>query len=175
MGLNKKIAKAIVAGLVVASSFGTVVPAMAAPAVKDTIASKQAAIDAAAKVVPPEAVLTSAKTDDAKFDLEYLVPDTLQRYEIVVDRSTSKVQSAVIKTSNYPGSVTVSKTEADVKGTILADYPDAKNIVVTKYTDDKSGTPFVIYKATFETATLTGTALLNPATALIGYQELKFK
>ena len=120
-------------------------------------------------------MLTSAKTDDAKFDLEYLVPDTLQRYEIVVDRATSKVQSAVIKTSNYPGSVTVSKTEADVKGTILANYPDAKNIVVTKYTDDKSGTPFVIYKATFETATLTGTALLNPATALIGYQELKFK
>ena len=107
MGLQKKIAKAIVAGLVVASSLGTVVPAMAAPAVKDTIASKRAAIDAAAKVVPPEAVLTSAKTDDAKFDLEYLVPDTLQRYEIVVDRATSKVQKAVIKTSNYPGSVTV--------------------------------------------------------------------
>ena len=92
-----------------------------------------------------------------------------------MDRATSKVQKAVIKTSNYPGSVTVNKTEADVKGTILADYPDAKNIVVTKYTDDKSGTPFVIYKATFETATLTGTALLNPATALIGYQELQFK
>lgn len=175
MGICKKISMAIVAGVVVASSFGAIVPAMAAPAVQSTLASKKAAIDAAAKVVPPQAVLTSAKTDDATFDLEYEVPDTLRRYDVVVDRATSKVQKAIIKSSNYPGSVTVNKTEADVKGTILASYPDAKDIVVTRYTDDKSGTPFVIYKATFETAAFHGTALLNPATALIGYQELNFK
>ncbi|WP_303814609.1 hypothetical protein [Acidaminococcus timonensis] len=175
MGICKKISMAIVAGVVVASSFGAIVPAMAAPAVQGTLASKKAAIDAAAKVVPPQAVLTSAKTDDATFDLEYEVPDTLQRYSVVVDRATSKVQKAIIQSSNYPGSVTVNKTEADVKGTILASYPDAKDIVVTRYTDDKSGTPFVIYKATFETAGFHGTALLNPATALIGYQELNFK
>ena len=62
-----------------------------------------------------------------------------------------------------------------MKEAIKARYADARNIVVTKKTDDKDGTPFVVYKATFETDAFTGEALLNPATCYIGYQELTYK
>ncbi len=173
MTLKKKIISIASAGVIALSFAGAAVPAFAATSA--TISSKQAAIDSATKVVPSNAVLTEAKTDDAKFDLEYLIPDTLQRYSVLVDRETSKVKHVAVKSSNFPGSVTVSKTVDDVKATILAAYPDAKNIDVTIYEDASSGTPFKVYKAAFETPELTGTALLNPATALIGEQELEYK
>ena len=173
MSLKKKVVSIASAGVIALSFAGAAVPVFAATTA--TISSKQAAIDSAAKVVPAEAVLTSAKTDDDKFDLEYLVPDTLQRYEIEVDRATSKVKEVEIKSSNFPGSVTVSKTAEDVKAAILEAYPDAKNIVVTLKDDSSSGTDFKVYEAKFETPAFTGEAKLNPATALIGEQELEYK
>ena len=103
------------------------------------------------------------------------VSTTIAAKQVEVDRATQKVKEVEVKSSNYPGSVTVSKTEEDVKEAIKARYADARNIVVTKKTDDKDGTPFVVYKATFETDAFTGEALLNPATCYIGYQELTYK
>ncbi len=158
----KKYAVTAAVAAVLSGTFAGTVPAFAA-GVSTTIAAKQTAVTNAQKVVPAAAKLVSAKTDDNKFELEFLDPDTLERYEVEV------------KSSNYPGSVTVSKTEEDVKEAIKARYADARNIVVTKKTDDKDGTPFVVYKATFETDAFTGEALLNPATCYIGYQELTYK
>ena len=112
-------------------TFAGTVPAFAA-GVSTTIAAKQTAVTNAQKVVPAAAKLVSAKTDDNKFELEFLDPDTLERYEVEVDRATQKVKEVEVKSSNYPGSVTVSKTEEDVKEAIKARYADARNIVVTK-------------------------------------------
>ena len=160
----KKYAVTAAVAAVLSGTFAGTVPAFAA-GVSTTIAAKQTAVTNAQKVVPAAAKLVSAKTD----------PDTLERYEVEVDRATQKVKEVEVKSSNYPGSVTVSKTEEDVKEAIKARYADARNIVVTKKTDDKDGTPFVVYKATFETDAFTGEALLNPATCYIGYQELTYK
>ena len=162
----KKYAVTAAVAAVLSGTFAGTVPAFAA-GVSTTIAAKQTAVTNAQKVVPAAAKLVSAKTDDNEFELE--------RYEVEVDRATQKVKEVEVKSSNYPGSVTVSKTEEDVKEAIKARYADARNIVVTKKTDDKDGTPFVVYKATFETDAFTGEALLNPATCYIGYQELTYK
>lgn len=170
----KKYAVTAAVAAVLSGTFAGTVPAFAA-GVSTTIAAKQTAVTNAQKVVPAAAKLVSAKTDDNKFELEFLDPDTLERYEVEVDRATQKVKEVEVKSSNYPGSVTVSKTEEDVKEAIKARYADARNIVVTKKNDDKDGTPFVVYKATFETDAFTGEALLNPATCYIGYQELTYK
>lgn len=147
----KKYAVTAAVAAVLSGTFAGTVPAFAA-GVSTTIAAKQTAVTNAQKVVPAAAKLVSAKTDDNKFELEFLDPDTLERYEVEVDRATQKVKEA-----------------------IKARYADARNIVVTKKTDDKDGTPFVVYKATFETDAFTGEALLNPATCYIGYQELTYK
>ena len=165
----KKYAVTAAVAAVLSGTFAGAVPAFAA-GVSTTIAAKQTAVTNAQKVVPAAAKLVSAKTDDNEFELEFL-----ERYEVEVDRATQKVKEVEVKSSNYPGSVTVTKTEEDVKEAIKARYADARNIVVTKKTDDKDGTPFVVYKATFETDAFTGEALLNPATCYIGYQELTYK
>ena len=173
--MKKKAAMAAAAGMIALSTLGTAVPAFAAPAdFTDLVTEKQAAVNSAAAVVPSAAVLTSAKTGENAFEMEFLDPNTLQRFHVTVDRATDKVAKVVIDSSNYPGSVTVSKTEADAKATILQTYPDATDIVVTSVKDSSSGTPFVVYKATFKTKEFTGTALLNPATCLIGHQELVY-
>ncbi|MCH3950087.1 MAG: hypothetical protein LKE33_03990 [Acidaminococcus sp.] len=174
MKLSKYVAAAVVAAAVTGSVAGTAVPVYAA-AVSDTISAKQTAINNASQVVPAAAKLVGAKTGEDEFELEYLDPDTLERYEVEVDRATQKVKEVEVKSSNYPGSVTVNKTPEDVKAAITARYPDAKNIVVETVKDDKEGTPFVVYKATFETDAFAGEALLNPATCYIGYQDLEYK
>lgn len=173
MSMKKQMIAVAAAGVMALTGLGAAAPVFAATS--DTIAMKQTAKDAAAKVVPANAILTSAKTDDDKFELEYLVPDTLQRYEVEVDRATSKVKEVEVKSSNFPGSVTVNKTAEDVKAAILEAYPDAKNIVVTLKDDSSSGTDFKVYEAKFETPAFVGKAELNPATALIGEQELEYK
>jgi 2-phospho-L-lactate transferase/gluconeogenesis factor (CofD/UPF0052 family) len=170
----KKYAVTLAVVTALTGSFAGAVPALAA-GVSNTISTKQTAIANAQKVVPAEAKLISAKTDENEFDLEFLDSDTLERYEVEVDRATQKVKEVEIKSSNYPGSVTVNKTPEDVKAAILGRYPNAKNIVVTTEKDDKEGTPFVVYKATFETDDFSGEALLNPATCFIGYQDLEYK
>ncbi len=173
MELKKYAAAAVIAAAITGTAAGMAVPAYAA--VSETISDKQAAIDSAAKVVPSNGKLVGAKTDEADFDLDYLDPATLEHYEVEVDRATKKVKEVEIKSSNYPGSVTVNKTADDVKAAISSRYPDARNITVTTVNDSKEGTPFVIYKAAFETDAFTGEALLNPATCYIGYQKLEYK
>ena len=112
---------------------------------------------------------------DSTFEFDYLDPETLEHYFVTAARATQKVTNVEVKSSNYPGSVTVNKTPEDVKATIANRYAGARNIVVTTEKDDKDGTPFVVYKATFETDAFTGEALLNPATCYIGYQNLTYK
>ena len=115
----KKYAVTAAVAAVLSGTFAGTVPAFAA-GVSTTIAAKQTAVTNAQKVVPAAAKLVSAKTDDNKFELEFLDPDTLERYEVEVDRATQKVKEVEVKSSNYPGSVTVSKTEEAVKEAIKA-------------------------------------------------------
>lgn len=88
MELKKYAAAAVIAAAITGTAAGMAVPAYAA--VSETISDKQAAIDSAAKVVPSNAKLVGAKTDEADFDLDYLDPATLEHYEVEVDRATKK-------------------------------------------------------------------------------------
>ena len=170
----KKYAVTAAVAAVLSGTFAGTVPAFAA-GVSTTIAAKQTAVTNAQKVVPAAAKLVSAKTDDNEFELEFLDPDTLERYEVEVDRATQKVKEVEVKSSNYPGSVTVSedgrrRQRSHQRLVMLTPATSS-----SRKTDDKDGTPFVVYKATFETDAFTGEALLNPATCYIGYQELTYK
>ena len=67
MELKKYAAAAVIAAAITGTAAGMAVPAYAA--VSETISDKQAAIDSAAKVVPSNAKLVGAKTDEADFDV----------------------------------------------------------------------------------------------------------
>ena len=83
----KKYAVTAAVAAVLSGTFAGAVPAFAA-GVSATIAAKQTAVTNAQKVVPAAAKLVSAKTDDNEFELEFLDPDTLERYEVEVDGET---------------------------------------------------------------------------------------
>ena len=89
----KKYAVTAAVAAVLSGTFAGTVPAFAA-GVSTTIAAKQTAVTNAQKVVPAAAKLVSAKTDDNEFELEFLDPDTLERYEVEVDRATQKVKES---------------------------------------------------------------------------------
>lgn len=155
---------------VAATSFA----ASAADGVKASLSAKNTAIATAKVEVPADANYFGTKNETDSYIVKYQDPNTLDYYDVTVNKATSKVTHVSISGSNFPGSVTVNKTEADVKAKIMEAYPDATNVVVTKESDP-NGVNLVIYKATFSTPKFDGVAQLNPATCLFGHRELSYK
>ena len=168
--------KKVLMGLVAIGTMAMAATSFAAAkdGVKATLNAKNKAI-ATAKVEVPTAANYFGTTNSADaFVVKYQDPDTLDYYDVTVAKATEKVTHVSISGSNFPGSVTINKKEADVKAKILESYPDATNIVVT-LEDDPNGQNLKIYKATFSTAKFDGVAQLNPATCLYGHRELSYK
>lgn len=170
----KKVLVALVTGCTLAFTATSFAAAPAASGVHQALSQKTAAIATAKAEVPGNANYFGTKDEDAAYVVKYQNPDTLDYYDVTVEKATNKVKHVSISGSNFPGSVTINKTPEDVKAKILADYPTAKDIVVTKE-DDPNGKNLVIYKATFSTDKFTAVAQLNPATCLYGHRELDYK
>ena len=169
----KKALIAVVAGVTLAFSATSFAAAPAAAGVHEALSQKNAAIAAAKLEVPSTVNYFGTKDKGDTYDVKYQDPDTLDYYDVTVTKKGAKVQHVSISGSNFPGSVTINKTPEDVKAKILADYPTAKDIVVTKEADP-NGVNLVICKATFTTDKFAGVAQLNPATCLYGHRELSY-
>lgn len=142
------------------------------PSIKTRIENRDAAIAAAKAEMPADAVFLGykpSKTPD-KYEVTFRDPATLDVFEVEI--KNGKVAEIDINSTNYPGSVTIKKTEADIKDVILKAYPDAKDIVVSKKLEDNGYQ--TVYKAYFTTAKFKAEAKLNPATGAFGKRELKY-
>ena len=142
--------------------------------VKAVLSAKNKAIATAKLEVPTGSNYFGTSNDTNAFMVKFQDPTTLDYYDVTVNKATGKTTHVSISGSNFPGSVTINKTEADVKAKIMETYPDATNVVVA-LEDDPNGKNLKIYKATFATAKFNGVAQLNPATCLYGHRELSFK
>lgn len=169
--------KKVLMSLVAMATMAVAATSFAAPAasgVHASLSAKNKAIATAKVEVPTDANYFGTKNAATTYVVKYQDPNTLDYYDVTVDKATGKVAHVSISGSNFPGSVTVNKTEADVKAKIAEAYPNATNIVVTKEADP-NGVNLVIYKATFSTPKFDGVAQLNPATCLFGHRELTYK
>lgn len=169
--------KKVLMGLVAIGTMALTVTAFAATkntGVKALLTEKEKAIATAKLEVPTASNYFGTSNKAAVYDVKYQDPDTLDYYDVTVDKATNKVKHVTISGSNFPGSVTINKKTADVTAKILETYPNASNIVVT-LEDDPNGQNLKIYKATFDTPKFTGVAQLNPATCLYGHRELSYK
>lgn len=140
--------------------------------IKARIESRDTAIAVAKAEMPAGIVFLGYKPSKTigKAEVTFRDPATLDVYEVEV--KNGKVDTIDIKSTNYPGSVTIKKTAEDIQNTILKAYPDAKNIVVTKKVEDNGYQ--TVYKASFTTAKFKAEAKLNPATGAFGKRELKY-
>lgn len=140
--------------------------------VSEMLAQKKAAIVLARTEMPADVNYLGTKDEVGKYCVMGQDPLTLQYYTIRVDMKTNKITDVEIKGSNYPGSATITKSEADIKAAVLAKYPNAKNIVIA-LEKDPNASNLSAYKATFEAGRFNVESLLNPHTAFFGYQFLK--
>lgn len=140
--------------------------------IKTRITDRDTAIAVAKAEMPADAVFLGykAKKTPGKYEVTFRDPTTLDVFEVEVNNG--KVTEVDIDSTNYPGSVTIKKTEADIQGIILSAYPDARDIVVTKKLEDNGYQ--TVYKAYFTTAKFKAEAKLNPATGAFGKRELKY-
>jgi len=141
--------------------------------IRASLSEKQQAIELAKSECPANCNYFGTKNGEKAYMVKLQNPDTLDYYDVMVSKADKKIHHITISGSNFPGSVTINKKEADVTAKILADYPDAKNIVVT-LENDPNAVNLKIYKATFSTAKFNGVAQLNPATCLYGHRELDY-
>ena len=104
---------------------------------------------AANNVVPVSAEMYSMKEDDAvKTELKYRDTRNNKLYEVEVDKATAKVLEIEVKDIKIVKSNKVIKTQADIEKIILAEYPDAQNLMIKLDQDGKN----YEYEAKFNTA-----------------------
>ncbi len=173
MKLKKLLMTAIAVCALAVSATGLAADTTTGATIKASLSAKNAAVAAAKQEVPADCNYYGTKNEVGFYDVKYQSPSDLAYYDVLVSKTTAKIDHITISGSRFPGSVTINKTVADVKAIILGTYPDATNIVVEKKVDtDKVLT---IYEATFTTPKFTGMAKLNPATGAYGYRELNYK
>ena len=82
-----------------------------------------------------------------------------------------KIKEIEVKGATFvKGSTIINKTPADIERFVMAEYPDARNIVVTM---DKEGNNSY-YEAEFTTLKFKGELKFNPATGVIFERELDY-
>lgn len=128
---------------------------------------------AASNVVPVSADMYSMKEDDAvKTELKYRDTRNNKLYEVEVDKATAKVLELEVQDIKIVKSNKVVKTQAEIEKIVLAEYPDAQNLMIKLDQDGKA----YEYDAKFNTAKCYEVELdLNAATGAIVKRDLKFR
>lgn len=128
---------------------------------------------AANNVVPVSAEMYSMKEDDAvKTELKYRDTRNNKLYEVEVDKATAKVLEIEVQDIKIVKSNKVIKTQADIEKIVLAEYPDAQNLMIKLDQDGKN----YEYEAKFNTAKCYEVDLdINTATGAIVKRDLKFR
>ena len=136
--------------------------AVAAPA-PSQLGQSRAAIEVAKAEIPANCNLIGYTTKGDESRITFQDPDTLEYYYVKVATATSKIKEIEVKGATFvKGSTIINKT--------LAEYPDARNIVVTM---DKEGNNSY-YEAEFTTLKFKGELKFNPATGVIFERELDY-
>lgn len=130
-------------------------------------------MSAANEAVPHSADMYSINEDDAvKTELKYRDTRNNLLYEVEVDKATAKVLEVEIQAAKILKSNKVIKTQADIQQIVLAEYPDAQNLVIKLEQKGK----FYEYEAKFNTAKCYEVELdINTATGAIFKRDLKFR
>ena len=139
--------------------------AVATPA-PSQLGQSRAAIEVAKAEIPANC---TTKGDESR--ITFQDPDTLEYYYVKVATATSKIKEIEVKGATFvKGSTIINKTPADIERFVMAEYPDACNIVVTM---DKEGNNSY-YEAEFTTLKFKGELKFNPATGVIFERELDY-
>ena len=134
--------------------------AVAAPA-PSQLGQSRAAIEVAKAEIPANCNLIGYTTKGDESRITY----------VKVATATSKIKEIEVKGATFvKGSTIINKTPADIERFVMAEYPDARNIVVTM---DKEGNNSY-YEAEFTTLKFKGELKFNPATGVIFERELDY-
>lgn len=144
--------------------------AVAAPA-PSQLGQSRAAIEVAKAEIPANCNLIGYTTKGDESRITFQDPDTLEYYYVKVATATSKIKEIEVKGATFvKGSTIINKTPADIERFVMAEYLDARNIVVTM---DKEGNNSY-YEAEFTTLKFKGELKFNPATGVIFERELDY-
>ena len=136
-------------------------------------ATRSEIITAANNAVPVSAEMYSMEEDDAvKTELKYRDTKNNKLYEVEIDKATAKVLEIEVQDIMIIKSNEVIKTQADVEKIVLAEYPDAQNLMIKLDQDGKN----YEYEVAFNTAECYEVELeINTATGAIVKRDLKFR
>ena len=136
-------------------------------------ASRDEIVAAANAMVPSTATMYELKSDGPlKMEAKYRDVANSTKYEVEVDNATGKVLEFKTKIYNISKSLSVGKSEADIKAIVLQEYPDAQNLFIKLDSDNGK----YEYEAKFSNEQCYEVELdLNAASGQIVERKLKFK
>ena len=128
------------------------------------------AIEVAKTKLPENIVVLGYDEGQDTAIVNFRNPDDLFDYAVEVSLETGKVLKMHMEGTSIHGSTIMTKSFEDIEALILAEYPDAQEIIITTGQDGNN----TYYDAVFVTGEFAAEAKINPVTGAFSERDYVF-